>query len=463
MMSARNRLIFIVLFIIVLCGAGYWVYSTEPQAFSSVLAQLGLIKDEGESPDVSASGYIEANKVDISSEVTGRIAHLSAEEGQNVKQGDTLVELDTALLDAQIAEAQAAISVAEAQLARVKAGVPPEDIEVATVAIKLAESQRNAAYQSWQDAVKLRDNPQDLDLQIAQAQAQVEMADSRIDQTSYLKNAAELVNDLRGRQVDVIEEGIDINKKIPGYGMIHRHFDYPEGVIRQVYAGWDLASSNVWSAWTGVNTAVASRDTAQQTLNDLMAMRANPQMAKVQVAQAESNYHQQEKAVEVAQKNLDLIKAGASKEQIQVTQSVGDQAKAALATLETLRTKYTISAPIAGMIIERPVYEGEMAQPGYKLCTISDLSGVDLTVYVPEMSIGKIFLDQEARISVDAYPNQAFKGKVIWISDKAEFTPKNVQTKDQRVKMVFAIKIRVENPEMKLKPGLPADALLLGK
>ena len=165
----------------------------------------------------------------------------------------------------------------------------------------------------------------------------------------------------------------------------------------------------------------------------------------------------------VAQANLDMARVGASDEQIEVARTNLDQARAALDALEVERQKYTLQAPIAGTVVERIAHEGEMALPGTTMMTLANLDAVDLTVYVPEPDVGKVGLGQPVKISVDTFPDEVFPGEVIWISDQAEFTPKNVQTKEERVNTVFAVKVRIPNPDHKLKPGLPADAVLVSQ
>jgi len=92
------------------------------------------------------------------------------------------------------------------------------------------------------------------------------------------------------------------------------------------------------------------------------------------------------------------------------------------------------------------------------LCKISDLTNVELYIYVTELELGKVKLGQKAEVTVDAFKDKKFEGKVTFISPAAEFTPKNIQTKDERTKLVFAVKIEIPNPNYELKSGLPADA-----
>jgi len=451
------------IFILLLLGAaggGYWYFTNNPQTWNQLLVELELATPEAEQAGITASGFIEVRQVTVSPEVSGRIVRLMVDEGDSITEDEVLVEIDVELLDAQIAEAEAAEAMAEAQLARVQAGVRAEDITVAEAAVAAAEAQRDAAYEAWQDAILLCANPQELDLEIAAARSQLVISEHLIEQMIPLKDAAELMAGLRERQVDLIEKGVDWSVVIPGYGKKSGHFSFPEGEKRQAWAGWNLATTDVWSAWTGLNGAIAARDATQQNLNDLLAMRDNPQQLAIQVTRAEAAYQQALAAVKVAKANLDLVRAGATEEQIDVARTGVQQARAALDALKVQRQKFTLSAPITGLVVERMAHEGEIALPRTALLTLANLDTVDLTVYVPEPDVGKVFLEQQVAVTVDSFPNETFVGQVVWISDEAEFTPKNIQTKEERVNTVFAVKVRIPNPDQKLKPGMPADAIL---
>jgi HlyD family secretion protein len=116
-----------------------------------------------------------------------------------------------------------------------------------------------------------------------------------------------------------------------------------------------------------------------------------------------------------------------------------------------------LAAPVGGIILERTIHAGELAAPGAPLLTLANLDEVTLTVYVPEAELGQVSLGQTVEVTVDAYED-AFTGQVSHIASRAEFTPKNVQTQEERVHMVFAVKIRLDNADHRLKPGMPADA-----
>jgi len=137
------------------------------------------------------------------------------------------------------------------------------------------------------------------------------------------------------------------------------------------------------------------------------------------------------------------------------------EVRAQLAEQQQYLEEMTVRAPGAGTVLVRTVERGEWVQPGTPLFTLVDLNQLYLKIYVPEPDIGKIALDQRARVYVDAFPQRFFPARVSKIASEAEFTPKNVETREERVKLVFAVELALdENPQGVLKPGMPADAVV---
>ncbi len=122
-----------------------------------------------------------------------------------------------------------------------------------------------------------------------------------------------------------------------------------------------------------------------------------------------------------------------------------------------------ITSPIAGVLLTRAIEPGEIAIAGGTLLVVSDLSTLTLTVYVPEERYGQLHLGQTYPVSVDSFPGQTFPGRITHIADQAEFTPRNVQTVQGRKNTVYAVRLTIENPELDLKPGMPADVRLAVK
>jgi RND family efflux transporter MFP subunit len=163
----------------------------------------------------------------------------------------------------------------------------------------------------------------------------------------------------------------------------------------------------------------------------------------------------------VAEARLALVKAGPMPEEVAIAQAQVQQAEAALARVQIQLDKLTLTAPRDGVVTERPANPGELATPGATLLQLGDLDQVTLTVFIPETQIGPVDEDQIAYVTVDAYPGEVFEGRVTFIATEAEFTPKNVQTEEERVNLVFAVKISLVNPDHRLKPGMPADAEII--
>lgn len=151
------------------------------------------------------------------------------------------------------------------------------------------------------------------------------------------------------------------------------------------------------------------------------------------------------------------------KKQLETSQANVEALRARLQELSANQKELQVIAPIDGTIITRPVEVGQVVNAVSPLFVIVDLKNIYMKIYIPEQQIGKVHLGNEARIYVDAYTDRYFTGKVTKISDQAQFTPKNVETKEERVKLVFAVEVAVDNPEGLLKPGMPGDVVLRWK
>lgn len=150
----------------------------------------------------------------------------------------------------------------------------------------------------------------------------------------------------------------------------------------------------------------------------------------------------------------------AAKSQLEASKGLLAQARAALSLARTQVGNAYIQAPVSGVMLERNIEVGELALPGTPVCKLGDITKVYIKIYLPEKEYGKIRLGQKAGISVDSYPGKIFEGTVSTIAGQAEFTPKDIQTKEERTKLVFAVKINLQNPQGELKPGMPAEAVI---
>ena len=164
--------------------------------------------------------------------------------------------------------------------------------------------------------------------------------------------------------------------------------------------------------------------------------------------------------VQSARANLDLVLAGPRKEEI-------EQARAQLAAveqaLELARQQLAdtvLKSPAGGVVLSKAAEPGAYLNPGTPVVTVGQLDEVWLRGYINETDLGRIRLQQPARVTTDTYADKVYPGKVSFISDQAEFTPKTVQTYEERVKLMYRVKISLDNPRQELKAGMPADAIV---
>jgi HlyD family secretion protein len=182
---------------------------------------------------------------------------------------------------------------------------------------------------------------------------------------------------------------------------------------------------------------------------------------KIQYDDAVTRYELTLSQYNAAKENYDKIKNITRPEEIE---SAKANLKKSIATVDLLKKNIedcNVHSPIDGIIYKKYVEEGENVIPNTNLFKISNLQTVNLVVYLTEIEMTKIKLGQLADITIDAFKDKVYAGKIIYISPEAEFTPKNIQTQEERTKLVFGVKIEIPNPQYELKPGMPADAKIL--
>jgi multidrug efflux pump subunit AcrA (membrane-fusion protein) len=463
----------VVVVVLLMVGAlalgGWWFFSQYPEwwfwaqdEFTKAVDELGLDPEEG--PEgLAASGFVEADEASVTTELGGRIVRLHADEGDEVNAGDVLVELDDSLLLAQIEMAEADLAVAETMLAQIRAGVQEETMDHARSLVKQAEVVQDSAWVAWQDAQAMLEDPQDLELAITAARAQVGVLDLQVRQAQAMANSAQVGRDLADELVTQLEdfEPFTVRFEVaPGVIYKKEIKKLPIDLMPQAQYEQAVAMHQSWEAWTGLKQAEVARNGAESYLAELSRQLANPVSLQVQLNAARAQYEVAAAAVEVAQAQVDGLQIGATSEQIAAVQAQVKIAQTALDALEVQLEKLTLEAPISGLVLARPFHIGEVALPGAPLMTLADLDRLTLTIYVPEDQVGKVQIGQAVSVTVDAYPDRVFPGTVTFIASEAEFTPKNVQTREERVNMVFAVKIAVPNADHALKPGMPADAVI---
>lgn len=462
-----------------------------------------------------ASGNIEAEEVLVAAELGGRITELDAGEGDEVQAGDLLLQLDRRALLAQqdsakanVAQAQGALAAAQAQLDAARAGAADEEIAAAEAAVAAAEGALAAAEAAVTQAEVNADSARTIkasESAVAAAEAAVAQAKSAVDlANAHLAAAnAQLSGLLDGARPEEIAHYQYLVNQAQSEFLLAENIHFVEYIDKDI-GGWpeeraryqresarnardaiqaqlDLlkagaSESDLAAAYAGVAAAQAQVDMAEAGVAAaeaaLAQSQASPETTQDSVAVAEAGVTAAQAQVKVAEGQLaqaqaqrDRLRAGATSEEIAALEAQVAQAKAAvnsagalLSALEIQLEQSIVEAPVSGVVLQRLLQVGELASPGAPIFTMANLDEVTLTVYVPEAELGRVSLGQEAEVLVDAY-DQGFPGEVVHIASKAEFTPKNVQTQEERVHMVFAVKIHLDNPDHLLKPGMPADAI----
>ena len=174
-------------------------------------------------------------------------------------------------------------------------------------------------------------------------------------------------------------------------------------------------------------------------------------IANYQIAMARYN---------AASENLNKVKNLARPEELKQAEANLKRMDAIVKLIQKSLNDCLVTSPVNGFIVKKFIEVGESVGMMSSLFQVSNLNEVELVIYVPETELGKIKLGQTADVYVDTYPDKSYEGKVIYISPEAEFTPKNIQTQEERTKLVFAVKIQIPNADFELKSGMPADAFV---
>ena len=439
----------IILLVLVLGAAllgGWWWARRYPEQVTSFLVEGGLEvkraeefisllgghtdKDEAANALI-ASGSVEGEWVSVVSEFGGQIVDVCASQGDQVRVSQTLVKLDDSLLRADMAQAESAVAAAEAELESVRAGTHPAETLAARAVLRQALAERNAARVIWVDLQEILGMPQEIDAQLIEAQTAVKVASVQIQQAEAELALAIVERDRYGAQGSLEE--------------------------KKLYA---VHTYNVDAAQAVLDVARANKAGAQATLAALQALRDQPLALASQVHNAEAQFRIAAAGVGVAAAKLDELKAGPAPEEVLLARARVAQAKAVCALLQAQIDKMTLVSPIDGVVTSRSVHPGEAALPGVTLLTVANLDQVTLTIYLAEDQLNRVYLGKTVEVRVDSFAERAFAGTITYISQQAEFTPRNVQTQEERVNTVFEVKVGLPNPEHLLKPGMPADAFI---
>jgi HlyD family secretion protein len=378
--------------------------------FAVLLLGVGLLVFFGQRnvqlSELYYSGTIEATKSELAFQVSGRVVNVLAREGEVVEKEQLLAELDRSEFEARHDQAAANLEASTKNLDRLELvleitqRILPAEVERAEASVEALKAQLHE--------LETGHRSQDIEqARLAYLAAKVTMEDAgrdkkRHDRLFSEKIISETVRDAAALRYETTTKEYERAKE--KYDLIK------EGFRKET-----------------IQTARARLAEGEAVLN-----------------QARSN----------------LKKIDAAKGDVGVARAQVQAARAAVHLAET-QLRYTqLKAPFKGVITSRNVEPGEVVVPGREILSLSDLSIVDLKIFVHETEIGKVKPGQDVEVRVDTFPNKAYWGKVGFISPEGEFTPKIIQTRKERVKLVYLVKVSIPNPHLELKSGMPADAWL---
>ena len=189
--------------------------------------------------------------------------------------------------------------------------------------------------------------------------------------------------------------------------------------------------------------------------------QAGEQLKLVKEGPRKEEIEQARAAVQEAQATYTLAKKGPRREEIDRARAQTEQAEAAMGIAITHLGWTTLKSPVTGMVLSQNVESGEYVSAGTPVVTVADLTKVWLRAYVNETDLGRVKPGQKVEVTTDTYPGKVYAGRISFIAQEAEFTPKQVQTAKERVKLVYRVKIDIENEKQELKPGMPADGKIV--
>jgi multidrug resistance efflux pump len=408
---------------------------------------------------ISGSGTIEADEYPISSELAGKVAAVHFDEGDTIESGEVLFKLDSDLLEAQQNENRAAQAAAQANLDAAQA-----NLEMVQAQFQATLTNSRGAYQDDREDLWQDNQPVEFDLPVwyfnTDERIEAAQQDVQNSYSAYEDELKQLRSVLGGSKNDQL---LELEGKLAAARTAYENARTTLNHARNAKDNDDL-----------LDAAQDQYDTADSTLDNLQSeydtLLSGDEYDDVLRARAEANAAQER--YEVAQDTLEELQNGSqglevssaqaavslAEAQVAQAQAALEQSQAAGKTLQVQLDKTSVTTPADGLVLYRSLEPGETIAAGETVMTVASLKEVNLIVYIPEEYYGQIKIGQEVVVRSDSYPNETFEGLVVHIADEAEFTPRNVQTVEGRKSTVYAIKIHIDNPEQKLKAGMPVDA-----
>jgi HlyD family secretion protein len=353
------------------------------------------------------SGNIELTEVNIAFKTSGRLMERTVDEGDNVKKGQIIARLDRDQLAAQRERETAAVASSEAQLVQA----------------------RTAA--DWQRATLAAD--------IETRRADLAAAQARF---------AELNNGARP------QEKLDAHAAVEAAAAESERAQKDWDRAQTLYKNDDISTAQRDQFRRNFENAQAMAKSAKERENLVLAGPRAEQIA-AQAAQVERS----RAALKQAEANALELKR--REEEITTRKAEITRSRANVALIDTQLSDTVAASPVDGVVLVKSADPGEVLAPGTTVVTVGDIDHPWLRGYINETDLGKVKIGSKVKLTSDSYPGKSYQGRVSFIASQAEFTPKQIQTQQERVKLVYRIKIDVENPNRELKSNMPVDAEIL--
>lgn len=424
---------------------------------AGVLGYLSWASQADRNGPLTASGTVEAVEVQVGPEISGRVREVLVQKGDRVTAGTVLFRLDDSLLQAQRRQAEAAVQAAQAQVDLAQA-----NLELARLQYEQALQQARLAEATTRTQDWVQRPPNDFahplwyftrEEQLRALQAEVNAARQAWDEaqqnlTTVLQNASSA--DLRAAEERLARARAAFLVAQAVLDAARRGND--ADLEREAQSRYDAALNELNAAQTAYDDLLST-----QAAQDVLEARARVAIARERYFAALERLY----ALQVGDHALSVRLAEAQVRQAEQAlaqaQAALAQAQAALDALDEQLARTEVVAPTDGVVLTLNIEPGEVIQPGVTALTLGRLDQLTITVYLPEDQYGTLRLGDTATVTVDAFPGETFTARVIYIAQQAEYTPRNVQTKEGRRTTVFAVELAVEDPAGKLKPGMPAD------
>ena len=377
----------------------------------AVVGAAGMLAYRSLHPEVTdrilVSGNIELTQVDIAFKTAGRLLERTVNEGDAVQKGMVIARLDREQLLRQRDTAEAALATAQAQL-----------------------SESQSALQ-WQR-------------ETMQADLQLKSADLSAAQSQLLQ----LKNGARPQEIQEAKAAVSAAQT--QYDQAKKDWDRAQ----TLYKNDDISTSQYDQVRTRFDSAQANLN---QVKEHAALIQAGPRSeliegAAAQVERARAGLRMgQANAIESKRREQDLV----------ARQADIQRAKAQIALIDSQLADTIAVSPINGVVLVKAADPGEILAPGASVVTVGDIEHPWLRAYIREQDLGRVKIGAKARVTTDSYPGKIYDGRITFIASEAEFTPKQIQTSEERVKLVYRIKIEIDNPRHELKSNMPADAEIL--